>query len=140
MNHLPESQQDRVLQALLERERILENRVNEEDLRYSGLKDLDTLLELVAAKFEIANHLLARFNPTRPDHSEQGSAAQLIRRKSTDAVNLLEELRTMNISEDQKDLVTEAEAYTKVRDHFQAFILAGGGVFFESKIDRETKS
>ena len=44
-----------------------------------------------------------------------------------------------NISEDQKDLITEAEAYTKVRDGLERFILSGGGVFFEARINDAKK-
>ncbi len=127
---------------MLDREVTLQNRVIEENLKLSGLKDLDSVLELAAVKFEIANHLLARFDPAKsePEGPEgASSAAQIIRARSTDAVNLLEELRTMNISEDQKGLITEAEAYAKVRDGFERFILNGGGVFFEAKIDDANK-
>jgi hypothetical protein len=142
MDRFLEGEKDRALQEMLDREVTLQNRVSEENLKLSGLKDLDSVLELAAVKFEIANHLLARFDPAKsePEGPEgASSAAQIIRARSTDAVNLLEELRTMNISEDQKGLITEAEAYAKVRDGFERFILNGGGVFFEAKIDDAKK-
>lgn len=142
MDRFLEGHRDPVLQEMLDREAVLQNRVNEENLKFSGLKDLDSVLELAAVKFEIANHLLAHFDPAKsePEGPEEASSgAQIIRARSTDAVYMLEELRRMNISEDQKNLITEAEAYTKVRDAFEKFILSGGGVFFEAKIDDAKK-
>jgi len=143
MDRFIEGHRDQALQELLDREAILQNRLNQEDLKYSGLKDLYSVLELVAVKFEIANHLLADFDPAKsePEGSEgASSAAQIIRIRSTDAVNMLEDLRTLNISEDQKNLITEAEAYARVRDAFERFILSGGGVFFEAKIGDAKKT
>jgi hypothetical protein len=137
MDRYVEGQKDPLLRKMLDREAMLQNRVSEEDLRYSGLKDLESLLELAAVKFEIANHLLAHFDPSKPEPrgpAGESPTAEIIRARSTDAVNMLEELRNMNISEDQKDLIGEAEAYAKVRDGFERFILSGGGVFFETKI------
>ncbi|UCF97737.1 MAG: hypothetical protein JSV89_21605 [Spirochaetaceae bacterium] len=139
MYHNLEGRQDRVLQTLLERELVLENRVKEDDLLYSGLKDLDAILELILTKFEIANHLLARFDAIHSESVDRSSFAQLIRRESNAAMNMLEELRSLNISEDQKNLVTEAEGYAKIGEQFQAFILRGGGVFLQSKIDNTRK-
>ena len=143
MDRFIEGHRDQALQELLDREAILQNRLNQEDLKYSGLKDLYSVLELVAVKFEIANHLLADFDPAKsePEGSEgASSAAQIIRIRSTDAVNMLEDLRTLNISEDQKNLITEAEAYARVRDAFERFILSGGGVFFEAQIGDAKKT
>lgn len=121
----------------MERESVLENRVSRDDLLYSGLKDLDALLELISLKLEIANHLLSGFDPTRPE--TDGGSTRLIREKASSAVNLLEELRGLNISEDQKHLISEAGAYTNVEKQFQTFILNGGGVFFETRIDDKKK-
>lgn len=142
MDGFIEGHRDKALRELYDREAILEVGLDEENLNYSGLKDLDSLLELVTVKFEIANHLLAHFDPAEsgPVGSEgSSSAAQIIHKRSTDAVNMLEELRTMNISEDQKKLIGEADAYTRVREEFERFILNGGGVFFEARIDDAKK-
>jgi hypothetical protein len=142
MDRYLEGQRDPLLRKMLDREAILQNRVSEENLKFSGLKDLDSVLELAAVKFEIANHLLAHFDPAKSEPREpegESSTAEIIRAKSTEAVNMLEELRTMNISVDQRDLITKAEAYAKVRDGFERFILSGGGVFFEGQIDDAKK-
>jgi len=135
MGLFPERQQDRALQELLARESVLERRVAEEDFRYSGLKDLDGVLALIAVKFEIANHLLAHFEPNSRSPEGTSATARLVREKSTAAAAMLEELRNLNISEDQKSLITEAQGYRQVRDQFQAFILRGGGVFLQAKIE-----
>jgi hypothetical protein len=135
MGLFPEPQQDRALQELLARESVLERRVAEEDFRYSGLKDLDGVLALIAVKFEIANHLLAHFDPNSRSPDGPSATARLVREKSTAAAAMLEELRNLNISEDQKSLITEAQGYLQVRDQFQAFILRGGGVFLQTKIE-----
>jgi hypothetical protein len=135
MGLFPERQQDRALQELLARESVLERRVAEEEFRYSGLKDLDGVLALIAVKFEIANHLLAHFDPYSRSPERPSATARLVREKSTAAAAMLEELRNLNISEDQKSLITEAQGYGQVRDQFQAFILRGGGVFLQTKIE-----
>jgi len=139
MEAFPESQQDRALQQLLDREAQLECQVAEEDLRYSGLKDLDGVLALIALKLEIANHLLSHFDPHRGNTEGPSPSARLVREKSTTAAAMLEELRNLNISEDQKSLITEAQGYKLVRDQFQAFILRGGGVFLQAGIGHSTK-
>jgi len=139
MERFPEQQQERALQELLDRESVLENRVAEEDLRYSGLKDLDGILALIAVKLEIANLLLSRFDPTSRNSEGSSATVHLVREKSTAAVAMLEELRNLNISDDQKNLVTEARGYHQIRDQFQAFILRGGGVFLQGKVDSANK-
>jgi hypothetical protein len=136
---LPERQQERALQELLERESVLENQISEEDLLYSGLKDLDGILALIAVKFEIANHLLSRFDPNRTNSDGPSTTIELVREKSVAAVAMLEELRNLNISEDQKNLISEAKGYTLVRDQFQAFILRGGGIFLQAKVEEANK-
>ena len=135
----PEPQHDRTLQELLDRESALGRQVAEEDLLYSGLKDLDDFLALINVKFEIANYLLSHFDPNRRSSETASTTARLVREKSTDAVAMLEELRNLNVSEDQKSLITEAQGYHQVRDQFQAFILRGGGVFLQTRIDDARK-
>ncbi len=139
MEVLPEPQEDRALQELLDRESTLELQISEEDLLYSGLKDLDGILDLIALKFEIANFLLSRFDPNLKGSTGSIPTAELVRDKSTAAADMLEELRNLNISEDQKSLITEAPGYDRVRDQFQAFILRGGGVFLQAKVDRSNR-
>ena len=63
----------------------------------------------------------------------------MIREKSLAAVNMLEELHSLGISEDQKNIVAEAKGYAEVRDLFQAFILRGGGVFLQPKAEEAGK-
>ena len=82
MKHLPEQQQERALQQLMERESVLQARVSEEDLRYSGLKDLDGVLSLIAVKLEIANHLLSHFDPNSVNREAPPTIAQMVREKS----------------------------------------------------------
>ena len=134
-----EGQPDRILETLLQSASILEHRVAEEDFRYSGLKDLDAILELSALKLRIANHLLSSFNTAHPDARRRANSSRLIREKSTEAIDMLEELRSLNISEDQRELLTRAEGYKRVQEQFQAFILRGGGVFFETQIQDSKK-
>lgn len=131
---------DQQLERLLDRESVLDQELNEEQIRYSGLKDIDTLIELIAIKFEISNHLLERFDPGRQTAGdEEQSRARLIKRKCTEAVGMLEELRSMNISEDQKTLVTEAQGYQRIRSLFQRFVVNGGASFFESRMEDARK-
>ena len=139
MDGFLQEKQDERLQALLRRETLLQIRVDREDLRYSGLKDLDSLLDLIAVRFEIANHLLAQLDPTRATPESSAATSGMIREKSLAAVNMLEELHSLGISEDQKNIVAEAKGYAEVGDLFQAFILRGGGVFLQPKAEEAGK-
>ena len=140
MEPLPEPRQKRVLQELLIRESLLERQIWEDNIRYSGLKDLDQTLALIAVKFEIANHLLDHSDPARSSCDSPSPTFEMIREKSTAAVAMVEQLRSLNISEDQKPLITDAQGYNDVRDQFQAFILRGGGVFLQPAIDSANKA
>jgi hypothetical protein len=140
MESLPESREQRALQELLDRESLLEERISEVDLLYSGLKDLDDILALIAVRFEIANHLLSHVDPNRSSAESPSPTSAVIREKSTAAATLLDQLRSLNISENQKNLITEASGYKHVRDQFQAFILRGGGVFLQARTDSANKA
>jgi hypothetical protein len=133
--HAPERRRDRDLQKLLDREALLESRITEEDLRHSGLKDLDAILELIAVKLEIDNHLLAHYDPNTPDTTVGSAGAVELGERAAAAVGILEELRGLNISEDQKDQITGAPGYGRIKEQFEAFILRGGGVFLEQLRD-----
>ncbi len=136
MQRSVEEPHDETIERLYKRESLLQHELNEEQIRYSGLKDIDTVLELVAVKFELSNRLLERFDPVKQaGESGEFSQAQIIKQKCTEAVDMLEELRSMNISEDQKQLVTETESYQRIRSLFQEFVINGGAPFFESRIE-----
>jgi hypothetical protein len=142
MEILPESQEQRVLQELLSRESALEQQITAEELRFSGLRDLDSTLALVSLKFQIANHLLSHYDPSRRSSESPSRTAEVIREKSTTGAAMLEELGNLNVSEDQKSLISGAPGYIRVREQFQEFILRGGGVFLQARIDdaRKTKA
>ena len=125
---------------MVDREIVLQEEMIEQDLLYSGLKDIDTVLELISVKLAISNHLLDRFDPGSPaSESERPSPPEVIREKAAEAVRLLEELRGLNISEDQKDQISEAPGYGEMRDRLQEFILKGGGGFLEFRVEDERK-
>ncbi len=125
---------------MLDREIILQEGMKDQELLYAGLKDIDTVLELISVKLEISNHLLDRFDPGRPaSESERRSPLELIREKAAEAMRLLEELRGLNISEDQKDQISAAPGYPEMQERLQEFILKGGSGFFESRVEDERK-
>ena len=81
MEPLPEPRQKRVLQELLIRESLLERQIWEDNIRYSGLKDLDQTLALIAVKLEIANHLLDHSDPASSSCDSPSPTFEMIREK-----------------------------------------------------------
>jgi hypothetical protein len=116
---------DPQLESLLVEEGRLSERMAAESFAYSGLKDLDSALELIAVKLSIALHQmesLAREPPPPAERQRQELAAG----RAGEAVRLLEELLSDNLSEDQKSAVTESPGYGRVRELFQQLLLRGG--------------
>jgi hypothetical protein len=128
--------QDPRLMELLEREQALEARVEELRRRFSGLEDIDQALELAAVRLEAANRLIELFDAGAPVPE---SEAALARGKAEGALRLVEGLRAVNVSEDQKDLVAEAPGYRRVRELLQEFLLKGGAGLLEERIEEERR-
>jgi hypothetical protein len=123
MIEAPGVRPDPLLEPLLAREAALAGRCRDEEIAYSGLKDLETLLELAEVRLAIALRALAGHPPPH----------ELIRGKAVAAVQGLEELLGENLSEDQRQAVTDAGGYSRVKDLFQQFIVQGGGGYLAER-------
>jgi hypothetical protein len=151
MNDELQRYRDPRLGELLEREETLAAQVEGLRLSFSGLADVDQLLELAAVRLEAANRLLElpgglgpEAGPARPgggDGSGESPEAGLARRLAQAALRQLEVLRAANVSEDQRSLVAEAPGYARARELFQEFLLRGGAALLEERVgdDRRLK-
>jgi len=127
------------LDALLAEERRLEAQVQSESLAFSGLKDLDTALALIETKLRIALHQLELLadQPSTEAAAERRAAAA---GKSSQALGLLEELLSENLSEDQNRMVMESPGYERVRGLFQGFLLQGGAALLSRREEEQRNS
>jgi hypothetical protein len=129
---------DAALEALLEQEGRLEERMGAEAFAYSGLKDLDAALELTAVKLSIALHLLEALARELPPSEQRHQ--ELAAGRAAEALRLLEELLSENLSEDQKNAVTESPGYSRVRELFQQFLLRGGAGLLALREEEQRKN
>jgi hypothetical protein len=127
------------LENKLEKEYLLEQKVNSLDLSFSGLKDLDDLFCLITTKLEIALTCISALGSQQLS-DETNRLQEIAKIRSQTAVVLLENLLDLPISEDQKHLVTDAEGYKKAKDLLHEFLLKGGGYFFQTKIKDKKKA
>ncbi|MGA2380451.1 MAG: hypothetical protein ABSG85_14210 [Spirochaetia bacterium] len=123
MDTLPQDLLTAEIQALGAEELRLESEVRRTEESFSGLRDIDLVLSLAAAKLSICVRLMR----TAPPPAEQ------ITEKSLSALRLVEGLLSENISEDQKGIVQANPQYAEVRARLEEFLLAGGGGFLEAR-------
>ena len=123
MDTLPQDLLTAEIQALGAEELRLESEVRRTEESLSGLRDIDLVLSLAAAKLSLCVQLMR----TAPPPAEQ------ITEKSLSALRLMEGLLSENISEDQKGIVQANPLYAKVRARLEEFLLAGGGGFLEAR-------
>ncbi len=121
--------------ALCEEEKTLETRAAEMDAALSGLKDLDVLLRLAEVKLECCLQMMHMI--ARGDDPEELRGR--ITEKALSALAIVEGLLTENVSEDQKDVVSQDPRYTPVKEKLQEFILRGGGGMLESRETDDAK-
>jgi hypothetical protein len=112
------------LQALREQEGRLEEEVRRTGEELSGLRDIDRVLALAAARLSLSRQLLG--TPSAENAAEA-------REKALAALRLVDGLLSENISEDQKGIIQESRGYAEVRALLQEFLLAGGGGLLESR-------
>ncbi|MGA2479847.1 MAG: hypothetical protein ABSG63_13935 [Spirochaetia bacterium] len=111
-------------ERLLAEEARLEYLVQKTERDFSGLRDIDAILRLAAAKLSLCLNLMKR---TAIEQREQ-----IIAEKALAALRLVESLLAENVSEDQKGLIQEDPRYAEVRSLLERFLLAGGSGFLEA--------
>lgn len=112
------------LQALRDREAVLEEEVRTAEEKLSGLRDIDRVLSLAAVRLTLARHLLEH-------HSAE--AAEEARQKALGALQLVDGLLSENVSRDQQGVVAASPGYAEVRARLEDFLLAGGGGLLEAR-------
>ena len=113
------------LRHLVERERELERRCRHAEERYSGLVELEPRLRLVQTRLAVALVLLdaAADSADEPTRRQLRHAAS---RRARSAYSDLEELRALNISEDQRHLLHEDPDYLEAVKMLEQLVLEGG--------------
>jgi len=129
---------DRELRSLEDKERALASRLRDLEIRYTGLRDLDLWLELIAVRLRIATAGLQGLGDGRREGSSSRDRA--IREKALAAVHDLDELRLLNLSEDQKGTLREVPAYQEVRTLLERFVAEGGGALLDQREQDERKN
>jgi hypothetical protein len=130
MNPLPELKNDILLRDLLSQEERLAGLVSLSDLAYSGLRDIDVHYELINTRFRITLALMDRIMG-EPGKDRSAPYFETAGQKAREAVRLLEELTSVNVSLDQQNLVRESPGHQTARALFQEILLKGGAAFFE---------
>ncbi len=110
------------LQGLLEEEARLDTELRRVEEGLSGLRDIDLVLSLAAAKLTVCVEMLR--------HPREGMS-RLVREKAQAALRLVEGLQAENLSEDQRGIVQSDPRYAQVRERLQEFLLAGGSGLFD---------
>jgi len=123
MDSLPQDALTAEIQALRAEESRLEGEVRSTEERLSGLRDIDFVLSLAAAKLSLCVRLMRMVPPS----------AEQITEKALAALRLVEGLLSENISEDQKGIIQSNPLYARVRARLEEFLMAGGGGFLEAR-------
>jgi hypothetical protein len=116
------------MQMLEEEEARLTSRVAAADRKYAGLRDLDDVLELVDCRVQIALAIVSALATSRTDAPRLHQRA---RESAQSAIALLDELLASGISDDQREAITEHQAYSAARRSLETLILRGGGSLLE---------
>ena len=112
------------LQVLLEREARLDGELRRLEERLSGLRDIDLVLSLAAARLAVCVEVLAT-------PSLRAQWADRLSEKARSALRLVESLQAENVSEDQRGVIQADPRYAEVRQGLQQFLLAGGAGLLE---------
>ena len=132
MKNLPQDLVTSEIQALRTEESRLEGEARHIQETLSGLRDIDVLLSLAAAKLSLCIRLLEMLSAGRA-----GTAAEEVGREITEkslaALRLVEGLLAENISEDQRGIVQSNPLYARVKERLESFLVSGGGGFLEAR-------
>ncbi len=126
---LPEQHGPAVIRELRERESRLQQGLRAMELRYSGLTDVDGVIQLASVRIELALAVLEAA-PSAPEPEELLQEARSAARKSIEA---LEALRAANVSQEQRDFLSKAPGFEELRERMQRFLLAGGAALLEQE-------
>jgi len=119
------------IQVLRAEESRLEGEVRRMEESLSGLRDIDMLLSLAAAKLSLCIRLLGKLPAGGAAAAEE--IGRDVAEKSLAALRLVDGLLAENISVDQEGIVQSNPLYAQVNERLRSFLLAGGGGFLEAR-------
>jgi len=139
MNRQIEQQIKIKIDKLINEEKKLENKAESLAFSYSGLRNIDNLLNLVCKKLQISLLLLDLLESIQ-ENTERIKIRKLAEEKSKKAVLLIDELTFLRFSEDQKELLFKDPGFVQAKELLHKLLLKGGGVLFETKINDKKKA
>ena len=122
LERVPDSY-DEELRRLAGREERLDAEVRFDDQRLAGLRDFQTILKLATVRLEMAR--LA---------AEHGQDAALARSKALAALQALDDLRGLSLSEDQSEVIRGSAEFATAQAELERFLLAGGAALLEDRV------
>ena len=122
LQHVPDGYR-RELARLAEIEERLDAEVRFDDQRFAGLRDYRTVLELATVRLHLATLAV-----------EDGGDAELARAKALAALQALDDLRGLSLSDDQSELIRGSDAFASAQEQLERFLMAGGGVLLEDRV------
>jgi len=112
------------LDGLLQQEARLAGEVRRLEESLSGLRDIDLVLSLEAARLAVCVEVMGA-----PSVREEWG--DRLQEKARSALRLVESLQAENVSEDQRGVVQADPRFDEVRRRLQEFLLAGGAGLLE---------
>ena len=122
LRHVPDGYR-RELDRLAEIEERLDAEVRLDDQRFAGLRDYRTVLELATVRLHLATLAVS-----------DGRDAELARAKALAALQALDDLRGLSLSDDQSELIRGSDAFVSAQEQLDRFLMAGGGVLLEDRV------
>ena len=108
---------------LIEMELRLDCQVRFDERLLAGLCDFRTILELARVRLELASLVI-----------EGAQDTDLARGKALAAMQALDELRGLSISDDDTDLIRNSQEFGAAQLQLERFLMVGGGVLLEDRI------
>ncbi len=127
-----------LLNKFVEEEESLTARVNEIEVRFSGLKDIELSLRLSLLRFKISLFIIEKLENVR-EPEERKKYHKMAKEYTLGGVNEIENLKTPELDARDKNLLSEHPLFKEAKRMLQQIILKGGGVFFEG-IGKEARA
>jgi len=113
----------REVRRLTGTEARLDAEVRIDDRRFAGLRDFRTILELAAVRLELATLAV-----------EGGRDAELARGKALAALQALDDLRGLSLSDDQSGVIRDSPEFAAAQAQLERFLMAGGAPLLEDRV------
>ena len=101
----------------------LDAEVRSDDQLLAGLRDFRTILDLAGVRLELATLAV-----------ETAHDAELARAKALAAMQALDDLRGLSLSDDQSEVIRSSHAFAAAQAQLERFLMAGGGALLEDRV------